>query len=308
MRGFCGIVTQPNLPIFNVEALLEQSLPRGRYAVGAAGGGWVFGLAVPVTVVVLVALLIARSEPDLAPAMQTAVGFAVLAVFLAFAMGNFARAQRAAEERRLLDQLEDLMTLRRWPEAAALATGLLSGPMTNHLARVRALVFLSGVLSRYHQFSAAVEVHNHLLQNVELDPGLELTLKVARALALLREDRLLDADRAIAELRRVPAAGQIAGVGLVELYRDVKTGHPDEAIALFERRRDQFGPQLGHRAADAFALASLAYDTRGAPERAAQLWQKATLLMPVAELLRRYPELRSVADAHLPAPAPREAA
>lgn len=301
-------MTPGGLPIFNVEELIDRSLPRQGPGQRGPAGGLLLALAVPVVVVVVVALLIARNQPDLAPAMRTAAAFAVFGLFITFAMGNFARAQRAGDERRALDQLEELVTLRRWPEAAAVVSGLLSGPMSSHGARVRALLYLSSVLSRYHQFGGAIDVHNYLVKHVEMDDALALTVRIARALAMLREDRLLDADRAIAELRRWPDADRMAGVALVELYRDVKTGHPDEAIALFERRRRQFGPQLAHRAADAFALAAAAYAARGDSAAAGDCWERATLLCPAVEVVRRYPELAPLARSLPPAAAPPEAA
>jgi hypothetical protein len=123
-------------------------------------------------------------------------------------------------------------------------------------------------------------------------------------MAMLREDHLFDADRAIAELRRLEGDQETAGLALVEIYRDVKTGHPDEAIDIFETRLPTLRDQLGHRLADAYALVSRAYDLRERATDARDAWHKATLLAPPIELLRRYPEVAPVAEKYPPSPAP----
>ncbi|MDW8263223.1 MAG: hypothetical protein RMJ35_11920 [Phycisphaerales bacterium] len=230
---------------------------------------------------------------------------AFVALVLALSMAVI-RGQRLEAER--LAAIEEMVTLRHWPAAAAALQELLMSPMHSISARVQALMFLAAVLARYHRFSEAIEVHDHLLGWVDLDEPSALMLRAARAMALLREDRLIDADRAISELRRMPGASTSALVALVELYRDVKTGHHAEAIEIFNRHRDRFGPQLGHRAADAFLLAAVAHFERDDEPAARALFEDATLLAPPIELLRRYPESRRLFERFPPAPAPPEAA
>jgi tetratricopeptide (TPR) repeat protein len=99
-----------------------------------------------------------------------------------------------------------------------------------------------------------------------------------------------------------------AGLALVEIYRDVKTGHPAEAIELFDATLPAMREQLGHRVADAYALVARAYDLLGREAEAQRHYQKATLLSPPQELHRRYPETASLASKYQPAPAPKEAA
>jgi hypothetical protein len=126
-------------------------------------------------------------------------------------------------------------------------------------------------------------------------------------MAMLREDHLVDADRAISELRRGPAARESAGLALVELYRDVKTGHPAEAVELFEARHPVLRDQLGIRVCDAYGLAARAYDLLGRDSEAARAWERATLLSPPAELARRYPELQPLIGKLSPAEMPASA-
>jgi tetratricopeptide (TPR) repeat protein len=189
------------------------------------------------------------------------------------------------------------------------------------------MIFLGSVLARYGRFEDAIAVQKHLLDTVNLDPSTQHALRLGRAMAMLREDHLVDADRAINELRRdvsrasasansanedggatdgdVPVS---AGLALIEMYRDVKTGHPDEAIEMFRRTLPALRRQLGHRVADAYALAAKAHDFLGNEQQAREHWEKATLLSPPSELLRRYPELTSLPAKYQPALAPPEAA
>jgi tetratricopeptide (TPR) repeat protein len=190
------------------------------------------------------------------------------------------------------------------------------------------LIFLTAVLARYNRFEDAIAVQDYLLQTMPLDGGTAHGLRLARVMAMLREDHLFDADRAINELRRqVSRAGRArdqavaqlagtepqepqdpqslsAGLALIEIYRDVKTGHPAEAVELFEQTLPTLREQLGHRVADAWVLLARAYDMLGRDAEAAAAYQKATLLQPAVELHRRYPETASLADKYPPATAP----
>jgi hypothetical protein len=131
-------------------------------------------------------------------------------------------------------------------------------------------------------------------------------MKLARAMSLLREDRLVDADRAMGELRRLDRAEESAGLALLEIYRDVKTGHPREAIEEFEKKQGMLRKQLGHRAADGYALAAKAFDLAGETERAREVFEKATLLSPIVELKRRYPEIGGMEEKYAAAARPAE--
>lgn len=293
---------QASIPVlFDVEGMLERSLPRRQ-------GMWIWPVGFASLAVVISSLLIASNHPETMPAMRVMAGLAVFGFFVAYGLGGYLLSQESRQQRAQLDAVEELVMLRRWPEAAAGVCGLLNRPMTGHGPRVQALVFLGSVLSRYHRFAEAVEVFDYLIAHVEMPPGLAMTVRYGRAMALLHEDRLLDADRAISDLRRLPNSDQTAGVALVELYRDVKTGHPREAIELFDRRREQFGPQLGHRAADAYVLVAKAFTMIGDEPSARACYERATLLAPPGELARRYPEVSDLLQKYPPAAAPPEAA
>ena len=92
------------------------------------------------------------------------------------------------------------------------------------------------------------------------------------------------------------------------MFRDVKTGHPDEAIEIFSKSLPAMRQQLGNRVADAHALAAKAYDLLGDEAQAKTEYYRATLLAPAGELQRRYPEVLKLAEKYPPAVAPKEAA
>jgi len=283
----------------DVPRLLHASVARGGPPVGRA---LLFGVGLAVAL------------PLVAPGVlgQTLSALALLGTLVAIIVLSAGAYRGFMAEQRLVQHAEDLVQLRRWQEAAMLLEALMSRPMRSPVARWRAMVMLSAVLMRYHRFEDAITVHDELLSEHALDSHGEYGIRVARAMAMLRLDRLYDADRAIGELRRMtvrsderrrpeevggwlPAAADSAGLALVEMYRDVKTGHPREALDLFRDALPTLRRQLGVQSGQAFALAARAAELLGREDDAARLWRDATTLVPAAELLRRYTEIGSLA-------------
>jgi tetratricopeptide (TPR) repeat protein len=223
--------------------------------------------------------------------------------------------------------LEELIQLRRWPEAADLAQKVLSRPMYLRERRMAALVSLATLLTRYHRFSDARIVHEYLLAGGDgalmPDASTSHSLRVARAMGMLREDHLVDADKAMSDLRRevnrardevrrergAEAALEVQSAGLVllELYRDVKTRHYEEACENFDRSLAMLRQQLGLRVADAWVLVAAARDGLGQTEAARLAYENATTLAPALELQRRYPETQALADRYVAATWPAKA-
>jgi hypothetical protein len=170
--------------------------------------------------------------------------------------------------------------------------------------RAQGLIFLASVLARYHQFNDVIAVQDHLLGQIRFDDGTDYALRLGRAMAMLREDHLVDADRAMSELRRLTPERDSAGLALLELYRDVKTGHPEEAVGVFDRAFAALREQLGHRMGDAYSLVAKAYDMLARQPEAQEMYQKATLLEDPIELERRYPEVGSLRSKYPIATAP----
>jgi len=298
-----------------VPTLLERSQPAPR-----TGWFW-YGAGIFLLVVMFSAY---ASSTGLAMAGLIRVVSAVLMIGLIVSMGVITwlavKAQRT--EQLQLEAAEELVTLRRWPQAAVLLEGMLSVPMRSPGGRVQALIYLTSVLARYHRFEDAIAVQNHLMEHIVLDDSTTHALRLGRAMAMLREDHLFDADRAIADLRRATRRAdesadggatsgpgfESAGLALIEIYRDVKTGHPEEAIGLVNAKLPILRQQLGHRVGDAYALLARAYDLQGKTPEAQDAFEKATTLAPVSELVRRYPEVATLGDRYRAAPAPAEAA
>jgi tetratricopeptide (TPR) repeat protein len=329
-------MNEPMQPMFlDVPTLLEQSQPRpSTVRLWQAGGVFVL--------VVIVSAYISGRNSQAAQVMS--VLSALLMVLLIGAMGliSWFMFKAAKTEQAFIESIEELIRLRRWPEAGIMLEQMLAQPSRTQQARIQALIYLTAVLARYNRFDDAIAVQNYLLENAPLDGGTAHGLRLARAMAMLREDHLFDADRAINELRRqVTRAGRAfneaniqaddantadaaeaarpetpeqapqslsAGLALIEIYRDVKTGHPTEAIELFDASLSSLREQLGHRVADAHVLVARAYDLLARDAEARSHYEKATLLAPPAELHRRYPETTILASKYPPAAAPKEAA
>jgi tetratricopeptide (TPR) repeat protein len=281
----------------DVPHLLDASQPRVR-------GGWFWYAAGGFLLLVLVSTYFTASSTTMAAVVQVFSALVMIGLIFGMSALTFAMAKRHQAEGQQLVAVEELMQLRRWGEAAVILEGLLSEPMHAPQHRVQALIYLATVLARYHRFPEAITVQEHLLEHVSLDPSTEHGLKLARVMSMLREDHLVDAHRAMSDLRRGDNERQSAGLALLDIYRDVKTGHPDEAIEIFESRLPALRDALGHRVADAYFLAAKAYDVLGRDAEAARAFERATILGPLVELQRRYPEAADLSEKYPPALAP----
>ncbi|HMB96079.1 MAG TPA: hypothetical protein VKK61_08585 [Tepidisphaeraceae bacterium] len=317
-------MSEPSVQFLDVPTLLEKSQPRG-------SGVRFWQLAGMFLFIVLLSTYITSRGAAAARALSLASGMIMLLLVGAMGVISFTIFRRTQEEHLRLEAIEELIRLRRWTEAGILLQQMLSQPTRTSHARVGGLIFLASVLARYNRFDDAIAVQEYLLEHFQLDGGTAHGLRLARAMAMLREDHLFDADRAISDLRRdVARAGRVmneaaaeetnevqeteapqtlsSGLALVEIYRDVKTGHPTEAIATFEKTLSSLREQLGHRVADAYMLIAKAHDLLHQTDQAQSYYESATRLAPAIELHRRYPETAGLAEKYQPAQAPGEAA
>jgi tetratricopeptide (TPR) repeat protein len=295
-------VTEAAAPneFLDVERLLESSRARPRFNMG-------WGLGAILLIALLTTALTSGAPAEARQVVAVLSGLLMLAAIAGMSAFSVYMMRSLRAEHRRVEQIGEWVQLRRWHEAALALESYLSRPALTPQLRVQALAFLAPVLGRLERYEDAIAVQTYMIERAGIDPAGAAVMRVGRAMAMLHEDHLFDADRAISELRRSPAAGS-AALALVELYRDVKTGHPAEAIDLYEQKLTTFRDQLGHRAADAYALAARAYDLAGREAEARAAFRNATLLAPVVELFRRYPEVRKLSDRFQPAPAPPEAA
>jgi tetratricopeptide (TPR) repeat protein len=306
----------PAIGFLDVQALLERSLPRR----SPLRGVYLLGLFI---LVVLTSAFVSAQSADAANLVRGLSAIAMIGVMAGLFIYSWHIAKQHRAEQLQLEAIEELVTLRRWPQAALLLQAMLGQPTRSPHARVQALIYLAGVLARYHRFDDAIAVQDHLLEAVNMDESTAYGLRLGRAMAMLREDHLFDADRAIADLKRrigrensvesesnnaLPQVTESAGLALIEMYRDVKTGHPTEALDTLAARLPAMRRQLSHRVADAWALAAKAHDLLGQETEAQTAFENATLLSPMSEMIRRYPEIASIVPKYKPATAPAEAA
>lgn len=231
-----------------------------------------------------------------------------------------------AAEIQAVNALEELVLLRRWPEAADLVQRILSRPMYLRERRLTSLKALASILNRYHRFADARIVMDYLLSDesgFDADASTAHSIRVSRGIGMLREDFLVDADKAMSDLRREvnrardemrrlrgpEAAGEIqsAGLALLELYRDVKTGHYQEACDGFEKSMPIMRDQLGMRIADAWVLVAAARHALGRIDAAQTAYTNATALSPPVELHRRYPETIGLVEKYAATQSPAKA-
>jgi len=294
---------EPAAPQFlDVQRLLERSLVRPRANF----------MPLILAAVVLVMLLVgqfAAEAVNLGSSVEMIVKLVLMfALVLGFSSLSYWTVRNFQTQQKLLQSIDELMQLRRWPEAAVTVEQLLSQPSRLPQIRVQGLVYLGGVLARYHRYQDTIDVYDHVLDHFQLDAGTDLGLRTARAMAMLQEDHLFDADRAISELRRHPAASGSAGLALVEIYRHVKTGHMQDAIDQFQLQRVAIRTQLGHRLGDAYALIARAHDVLLNSTEAQLAYTSATRLQSEDELQRRYAEVGKLAGRYQPAISPAEVA
>src|SRR4051794_38070529 len=114
-------MTQEPPEFLDVNALLERSLPRQRH-------GW-FGYAVGVfTLVVLLTAYLSSKGPIWEALVQGVSAIGMIGVMVAMVMLTLSAARRQRAEMQQVEAIEELVQLRRWPQAALMIQGLLSEP------------------------------------------------------------------------------------------------------------------------------------------------------------------------------------
>jgi hypothetical protein len=321
---------KPNLPPFGSDAgptepFLDPQLLIDRSRVLQPPGGTPYFMLLLLFVPLL--FFLPAGDSGTADILRGAILLALIGLFVMWGLTTRSKMEAHRRESVAVDALDELVQLRRWPEAARHVQRILSDAMLLPQRRMQALLSLATILLRYHRFDDARFVHDYLLNPEDGAPTADgptgHSIRVARAMALLRDDRLVDADRAISELRREVRTArddarregsnsteqvdaiESAGLSLVELYRDIKTGHHEEAVTLFESKRKSLRDQLGHRVGDAWVLVAHAYDLQKNAQQAADAYTRATALCPPVELHRRYPETKDLETKYPATPIPR---
>src|SRR6478672_83740 len=135
----------PVMPFLDVQMLLERSQPGRSHARGLYLLGLFF-------LVVLTSAFFSSQGPTAAAVVRGLSALAMMGVMggLFIYSWHISRAHKA--EQLQLEAIEELVTLRRWPQAAMVIETLLMQPTRTQQTRIQALIYLAGVLSRYHRF------------------------------------------------------------------------------------------------------------------------------------------------------------
>lgn len=211
---------------------------------------------------------------------------------------------RARRQQRVMASLEDAweaVQFRNWDRAESLLLYVLRRPLPSSPIRVRSFLALAGVADGRRQYDILQHVLLRLLQEYEVDRGLNCFIRIALAGVMLHTDQLTDAIHLIEKLNRETLPQPLrARVELLNLFRSVRMGQVDDALQAADQRRDLFRRYLGTKAGYGYGLLAAAFDRAGNTEQAACFWRDATLLMPPDEMVERFTEMRAVAAKYPP--------
>ena len=227
------------------------------------------------------------------------------------------RVRRLRGLERQLGAAQEWAMLRQHRPAAAQAWRLVSAVTTQPGMYVRCVALLAHALDQLKAYEAALAAYDALIDKLpEEHPG-SVHLRLHRAIAALMAEHLADADDALRRLAgQVPTgdgaghgerdggegaggggAGVLATYRLAELIQRVRTHHFDDAAAASDKALEELRP-LGISAGFGHGLLALSWrrardmgDEARRAERSATWWRRATLLVPAAALVERFPEL-----------------
>ncbi|MAG17035.1 MAG: hypothetical protein CMJ21_03095 [Phycisphaerae bacterium] len=241
------------------------------------------------------------------------------------------RVRRVA---RLTDELahaQELALQHQWLPTLQLAWRLVPALSGMPQLHGRSVALIAHVFDRLRCYESALAAYDFLLQRMPAEHPAAVHLRVQRAITLMINDQLVDADDALRRLRGdielLGDAGASAAYRLAQLVQEVLTFHYDHAVACADELLDALRP-LGIEAGYGHALVALSWlnvarsqhgadrdatndqSTSGlsstaehAYAQAAKWWSTATLLMPVSQLIDRFAPLRAlIDDAHVGPP------
>lgn len=209
------------------------------------------------------------------------------------------RRQRGLEHR--ATRVQELTMLRHHAHAVRRAWALVPAVARQPNLYMRCVALLSQCLGQLKAYDAAIVGYDTLLEHLPSDHPGAVQLRAHRALAALHGDRLADADDTLRELRSHVEAYAHTPIGatcrLAELTQAVRTHHYSDPLERADAMLEELRP-LGVEAGYGHALLALCHredrSDRDERKRRAEVdrwWRRATLLLPEAALLDRYPEL-----------------
>lgn len=263
----------------------------------AVAGTWQTRLPLMIMAGLGLALLVAGS-PSMA--LLPWLGLMGLLVYLT------SRAKAARDLQQRVMRAWELAMIRRYREAMGQAWDLIPACRNKPELHGRVVTVMAHVLGELRCDEAAEVAYGYLLDRLPADHPLSLRLRVQRAFAALRADRLADADDALRKLRAPAEASKDRSVAalyeMARLAQDAQTGHFADAVAKAEDTGNALRP-LGIEAGYGYGLLALCHhqlatygqgaepEKQKLAERSRRWWDMATLLIPSSSLIHRHPEL-----------------
>lgn len=227
------------------------------------------------------------------------VWLAMLGLFL----NSYLRARAIRETDKQLARVQELTLERQHFEAMRLAWQVIPQLRARPQQHLRAVALLAHNLEQVRAHDAAVIAFTGVLDKLPDDHPAALQLRIEQTMALLASDQLTDADNQLRRLRNMldrfknsPIQG---GFHLASLYQQIRTNHFRDAADQQQDMMDKLRP-LGIDAGLGYALLALAcYQSAAHADDplindAQRWWDHATLLLPLATLVKRFPELHAI--------------
>lgn len=222
---------------------------------------------------------------------------------------NWVRSRRAMSLEGQVRRSQEVAMQRRYPQALREAWRVLPLATPAPNLHNQTVAMIAHCLDSLGSYDAAIVGYDYLLQRLPKGEPITVHIGVSRANAVLGAGRLSDADDSIRRLRGAvepyPDTTLSAAYRLAQLAQQVRTHHFAEGAGENGDLIEALRP-LGVEAGYGHALMALCYyhqkDDGSGPEvqpanQSTRLWwERATLLLPEATLLKRYPELEPLTE------------
>jgi len=213
------------------------------------------------------------------------------------------RVRTARTLEREVTGLGEQAMLRRYRAAMRRAWTVLPRLVHHPSLHGRTVAAMAQSLDELGAYESAIAAYDHLLEGMPEQSPPTMHLRISRAVAALRADRLADGDEALRQARNAidPYLGSPIGAAfrMAQLVQDVRTHHYADALDFEPTLLDDLRP-LGVEAGFGHALMALCCqaarsesprDTEHRRGLARQWWRRAKTLLPEHTLLCEFPEL-----------------
>lgn len=214
------------------------------------------------------------------------------------------RMRIARRRQRRVRRAQDLATLRYHRAALRLGWDLLPELVYDPTAHGRITTIFAHLFDDLGDHDAALVALDHMLTGLPPEHPGALAMNTQRAIIFFQTDRLADGDHTLRKIRGsiepfvgTPLHAAFHGALLVQ---SVRTCHFAEAVADLPDPVALFRP-LGVEAGYAHGLLALCHHRLGHTDAASAAWSRATLLLPSATLVGRFPELAAMTENTSPA-------